>query len=109
MGENTKSQADARTDGAIANSAFEDPRPGLRTRLRYLREEQPAAFTAALKYYEETLLPVVAAEDSDPITEWIEYGCRLGALTAPGKVLAVDQTGRARPYRSPAEPNTLVL
>jgi hypothetical protein len=104
-----KVAAEARTDAAILNGPYEDPRPVLRARLRYLREEQPAAFTAALEYYEETLLPVVAAADSDPLTEWIEYGRRLGDLTARGKTLEIDGSGRARPFRARAPATGLIL
>jgi len=104
-----KAAAEARTDAAIVKGPYEDPRPGLRARLRYLREEQPASFTAALQYYENTLLPVVAAADSDPLTEWIEYGRRLGDLTAPGKTLEIDETGRARPFRLRAPATGLIL
>ncbi len=110
MSENSdKTRADARIDRAVATSDYEDPRPGLRARLRYLREERPAAFTAALKYYEETLLPVVAADDSDPVLEWIHYGRRLGELTAPGKTVVIDVTGRARELAPDTESFGLIL
>ena len=104
-----KARAEARTETAIAESEFEDFRPGYRERLRQLREEKPTAFTEALRYFEDRLLPVVADEASDPLIEWAAYGKRLGELTGSGKTMSIDATGRARPYETGMSPTELVL
>jgi hypothetical protein len=109
MADTEKSRAEARMDAALLESEFGDPRPAYRERLRYLREQQPDAFGAALAYYEETLVPLVAAEDSEPLLAWAEYGRRLAELTGPGKTFAIDASGRARPQRSQAQPDQLML
>jgi hypothetical protein len=109
MGENTKSRAEARMDAALAGSSFEDPRPVYRERLRYLREQQPDAFEAALVYYEETLVPLVASEDCEPLEAWAEYGQRLAKLTGPGKTVWIDASGRAHPLRDQVGPDQLTL
>ena len=103
-----RTRAEARTDEAVAASGFEDPRVALRRRLKLLKDNQPAAFTRALEYYEQDLLPRIA-EGADPLSEWLEYGRQLGDLTSPGRTMSVDAGGRARPYRSVLEEQTLVL
>lgn len=104
-----KARAEARLDAALAQSAFQDPRPACRERLRWLREEQPKAFTTALAYYEETLVPALAGGTDEPLSLWIEYGRRLGELTAAGKTFAIDGSGKARPYRGAQLEQDLIL
>ena len=96
-------------DAALARSTFEDPRPAFRDRLRLFREEQPDAFAAALQYYENVLVPAVAATESEPLSEWVQYGRRLGELSGPGRTMAIDATGRARPHGSDAREGELLL
>jgi hypothetical protein len=104
-----KARAEARLDAALAESAFQDPRPAYRDRLRWLREEQPKAFSTALAYYEETLVPGLVAGTDEPLARWIEYGRHLGELTAPGKTVAIDTSGRARPFRGAHAGDELIL
>ena len=96
-------------DSALADSAFADPRPAFRDRLRLFREEQPQAFAAALEYYETVLVPSVAADDSDPLSAWVQYGRRLGELSGPGRTLAIDGSGRAHPHTGEPRPDDLLL
>ena len=108
MAQDDKTRAENRTETAITESGFEDFRPAFRERLRRLREDKPAAFAAALRYYEDRLLPVVADESSDALSEWVAYGQRLGELTSAGQTLSIDETGRARPYTA-VSPDQLTL
>ncbi len=103
-----RARAESRTDEAVQQSDFEDPRDMLRRRLKLLKDNQPASFARALEYYDNDLVPRVA-EGSDPLEEWLEYGRQLGELTSPGRVLRIDAGGRARPFRSGMESQTLVL
>jgi hypothetical protein len=103
-----KTRAEARTDEAVAASGFEDPRATLRRRLKHLKDNQPAAFTKAIEYYEQDLLPRIA-EGADPLAEWLDYGRQLGDLTSPGRTMSVDESGRAQPFRSGLTQQTLVL
>jgi len=109
MSENDKARADARTDSALADSGFQDPRPVFRERLRLFREDQPAAFTAGLEYYEKTLVPSLASAAADPLLAWIEYGRRLGELSGRGRAVTIGPSGRARPYREELWSDALVL
>ena len=103
-----KTRAEARTDEAVAASGIEDPRGTLRRRLKHLKDNQPDAFTKALDYYEQDLLPRIA-DGADPLAEWLDYGRQLGDLTSPGRTMSVDESGRAQPFRSGLAQQTLVL
>lgn len=104
-----RERADQLLDEAIEAAAARDPREFYRERLRELRERNPEAYGAAVRYFEETLVPDVASEGAEPLTAWMEYGRYLAELTAPGRTVVVDPTGRARPYEVPAPREALVL
>lgn len=89
--------AEEHTDVAFANGPYEDPRGTYRQRLRYLKDADPSAFETARTWYEETLVPSIE-QGSDPVNAWIEYGRRLGELTAPGPTFAIDASGKAREF-----------
>ncbi|HSJ14174.1 MAG TPA: hypothetical protein VK939_07155 [Longimicrobiales bacterium] len=102
-----KSRAEARLIGAASEGGFADPRPALRQRLRELKETRGGAFQEALRHYEEQVVPALA--EADALAAWIEYGAWVAGLSAPGRLLAVDALGTARPYVSPAAAGTLIL
>jgi hypothetical protein len=104
----TRQRADARLEEALARDQLADPRPHFRDRLRLLRERNPAAFEQAIGYFENTLIPHVA-EGGEAAAAWLEYGRRLGELAGGGEIVAVDETGRARPLRGEAEAAALLL
>lgn len=107
--DDARERADARLAAALRESELEDPRDFYRERLKLLRERSPAAFQDALRYYEDELLPSVAAEDSDPVREWFAYGRRLAELTAPGRLVEIDASGRAHAHAPPLDRTRLVL
>ncbi|MGQ0813151.1 MAG: hypothetical protein ACT4O1_01645 [Gemmatimonadota bacterium] len=96
MNDTAKRRAEELTEAAITGAQLEDFRAAYRERLRWLKESQPQSFTKALSHYNDVLVPNVA-EGADPIAEWIDYGTRLGELSGVGKVVRVDETGRAWP------------
>lgn len=102
-----RARADARSDSVLKGSR--DPRDYYRERLRALKAENPDAFRRALAYYEDRLIPAVAAEDSDPRAEWLEYGRVLATLFAAGRTVQIDPTGRASEYARPVPADHLVL
>lgn len=104
-----RERADRRFEQALRETGARDPRDFYRERLRELKEADPGAFRRALAYYEERLTPAVAAEGSDPLAEWLEYGRFLAELAAPGKTVQVDPTGRSRGYAPPVPRDHLVL
>ncbi|HEX2191279.1 MAG TPA: hypothetical protein VHG51_20380 [Longimicrobiaceae bacterium] len=104
-----RERADRRFEEALKTTGARDPREFYRGRLRELRERSPEAFRRALAYFEERLIPAVAAEGSDPMAEWLEYGRFLAGLAAQGKTVQVDPLGRALPYAPPVPGDHLVL
>lgn len=104
-----RERADRRFDEALKATGARDPRDFYRKRLRELREQSPDAFRRALAYFEERLIPAVAADGSDPVAEWLEYGRFLAGLFAEGRTLQVDPTGLALPYSPPVPQDHLVI
>jgi hypothetical protein len=100
--------ADRALEAALAESGARDPREFYRERLRELKRDRPAEYDKAVTYYSETLLPTVAAGEGDPLAAWTEYGRRLAEALTPGRTVAVDRTGRARPFER-ADREQLVL
>lgn len=107
--EPVKDRADRRFERALAESGMRDPRDFYRQRLRELRERDAAAYRRALEHYEGRLLRDVAAEGSDPIALWLEYGRFLAELTAAGATVQIDTTGKSEPYRPPVPRDRLIL
>jgi hypothetical protein len=100
MSSDLRAQAEARLTRAAAELGLADPRPPLRERLKRLREAQPDAFDRAVHHYETAVLPALTVDE--PLTAWLEYGRFLGELTAAGRLLIVERTGRAIPLAVPA-------
>ena len=105
----TRDRADRRFEEALKQTGARDPRDFYRKRLRELREQDAEAFRRALAYFEERLIPSVAAEGSDPVAEWLEYGRYLAGLAARGTTMQVDPMGVALPYAPPVPRDHLVL
>lgn len=104
-----QARADARFEAALAESGARDPREYYRERLRELKGSDEAAYDRAVTYYHETLIPTVASADSDPLAAWREYGRFIAELTAPGRTVEVDASGRSHTYRPPVAPDRMVL
>lgn len=102
-------QADARLEEALALVGARDPREFYRERLRDLKQANPEGYATAVSYYRDTLIPEVASGDAEPLAAWTEYGRRIAEAVAPGRTVAVDTSGLAHPYESPAPGDRLVL
>lgn len=104
-----RARADARFQAALEASGARDPREFYREQLRALRAADRQAYDRALSYYEERLIPAVAAEDSDPLGEWLEYGRLLASLSLPGRTVLIDPSGGAADYARPVPADALAL
>jgi hypothetical protein len=107
--ETTRRQADERFEKALQQRSARDPRGFYRDLLRDLRSHDEAKFRRALAHFEQGLIPVVAREDSDPLAEWLDYGCLLAEFLEPGTPVRIDPGGRSRPYERPVPLEDLVL
>lgn len=104
-----RERADRRFEQALRDAGARDPRDFYRERLKELKERDADAYRRAVAYFEERLTPAVAAEDSDPLSEWMEYGRFLAELTAPGRPVQIDPSGRASAFAPPIPPDHLVV
>lgn len=102
-------RADQRFQEALDRSGARDPREYYRERLRALKADDPQAYRQAVTYYTDTLIPSVASDEGDPLHAWREYGRFIAQLTAPGRTVEVDRSGRAYPYDPPSAADRLVL
>lgn len=102
-----RTTAEQRLTDAAAAAGLQDPRPAYRERLRQLRENDTAAFERAIAHYERNVLPALAA--GEPLAAWAEYGAFLGGLTAAGRLVRVDASGRAEPWQAVPRQLDLVL
>lgn len=109
MADDLRARADARFEQALKQTGARDPRNFFRDMLRDLKAEDADAFRRALRYFEETLIPTVAGEGSDPVGEWLEYGRVLASLMTAGRTVQVHADGRARDYARPVPVDALVL
>ncbi len=109
MAEDLTAEADTRLQAALDSSGARDPREFYRDRLRALKLENASAYSGAVAYYKERLIPDVASGSVEPLVAWAEYGRMLAESLAPGRAVCIDATGRAHPYESPAPLDRLVL
>lgn len=108
MTEDLRNAADRNLTTAAANLGLADPRPAFRERLRILKDNHPDAFASALRHYESGVLPAISG-GGDVLEVWVQYGETIAALTAPGRMVRVDATGRAEKYAAPVQEAALVL
>ncbi len=101
--------ADERLNRAIAESGAHDPRGGCREQLRRLQQQNPERYAEGVAYYGKTLVPSIAGGEAEPLTAWRDYALFIARLAAPGKAVAVDRKGRARPFAAPGAPTDMVL
>jgi hypothetical protein len=104
-----RSLADERFQEALTETGARDPRDFYRERLRALRERNPDGYQRAVHYFEHELVPSVARTESDPVAEWLEYGCLLASLWVDGSAVQIDTSGRSMPYHRPIPSDALVL
>ena len=102
-------KAGARFAEALDATGARDPRDYYRGRLKELKRSNPQGYADAVAYYQEKLIPSIAKGNADPLEAWREYGLVIARLTAPGRAVAVDASGRSRPYEPPGDAGDLVL
>ena len=86
------------TEEALERAGLVDMRPAYRKLLVRLKSSEPAAFQEASRRYREELEPAITGGDVDPLAVWLEYGMWIAGQFADGRTLAIDASGRARPF-----------
>lgn len=109
MDEATRQEADRRFAEALESSGARDPRDFYRKALRELRQVNQGGYEEAVGHFQETLVPSIAGGESEPLWAWREYGCLIARLTAEGRTVAIDETGRSTPFDSDVPLDRLVL
>ncbi|MGD8278371.1 MAG: hypothetical protein PVH00_10115 [Gemmatimonadota bacterium] len=94
MSKDSRRQADERLGAALAGAAAADRRDDFRDRLRRLKRDNAPEFRRMTEHYEQVVLPDLLASP-DPLRVWIEFGVTLGGTAGPGRVAAIDDTGRS--------------
>ena len=105
----SEDRAGALTREALAAAGLADMRPAYRRLLVRLKQESPASFDEASRRYRDELEPAIARGDVSPLSAWLDYGTWLAARFAEGRPLAIDPTGRARPYDPASDPDPGVM
>lgn len=95
MSEDVADRADSLYERELRRRETADLRPACRRLLKRLRQVDEREYDEAVRRYREELLPAVAGGDEDPVEAWNRYGVRLAHRVTPGRLLAVDSTGRA--------------
>lgn len=109
MDEELKEKADERFERALDESGARDPRDYYRRQLRELKARNPEAYREGVRHFEEELLPKVASGDAEPLAAWERFGLRIAELTAEGRAVEIDRTGRSHAYDPPADRERMVL
>jgi len=109
MDEELHDRADQIFEDALGKTGAKDPREFYRKRLREMKAENPDAYTEAVAYYQNELVPSIAEVGDDPLMAWQQFGCRMAELTVTGTPIEIDTTGRRRPYAPPTPADRMVL
>ncbi len=109
MDQELHERADQIFDEALGQTGAKDPREFYRERLREMKTDNPDAYSEAVAYYEEELVPSIAEAGDDPVTAWQRFGCRMAELTVAGSPVEIDTSGRRLPYAPPTPADRMVL
>jgi hypothetical protein len=109
MDQELHDRADQIFEDALGKTGAKDPREFYRKRLREMKAENPDAYTEAVAYYQNELVPSIAEAGDDPLMAWQQFGCRMAELIVTGTPIEIDTTGRRRPYAPPTPADRMVL
>jgi hypothetical protein len=109
MDEAVRKEADRIFAEALERSGARDPRDYYRKALRVLKQANPGAYEKAVSHFQDVLVPSIANGELEPLRAWREYGLLIAEVTASGRTVVIDETGRSRPFASDASLDSLVL
>ena len=97
------------TDEALQEAGLEDPRPAYRRLMVHLKGTDAEAFEEAARRFNETLVPDVADGSVPPLEAWFAYATWLCGRIRPGRVMAIDGSGRATDDAQTLAPGAVLL
>ena len=109
MEKGQREEADRRFDEARERAGARDPRDFYRSTLRELRTVSQEGYEKAVDYFQEVLVPSIASGQAEPLHAWREYGRLIAELSAEGRTVSVDETGRAEAFSPDTPLDRLVL
>ena len=109
MDQAVRDEADRRFAEALERTGARDPRDFYRDALRELRKVTPGGYDQAVTHFQEVLIPGIANGEQEPLRAWRDYGRLIAELTAQGRAVAIDESGRSQPFESDAPLDRLVL
>ncbi|MEE9207551.1 MAG: hypothetical protein V3U67_04120 [Gemmatimonadota bacterium] len=102
-------QASRLTEEALTAAEMADPRPLYRELLRALKATDGERFAEATERFQSAVLPAIAEDGADPVSEWVGYGRWLAARSRAGRFVSVDATGRATDSADSHTPGDVLL
>lgn len=109
VAESLQERSDRILEETLERLGARDPREFYRERLRELKQSDPGGYEKAVRHYRDVLLPSIVEDGVAPLAAWTEYGRALAELSARGRTVSVDASGRSSPYEAPSERDRLVL
>ena len=109
MSEDLTAEADRLLAEALNASGERDPRDYYRNRLMELKGSNPQGYDAAIEYYQNKLIPLIASGEAEPIVAWTEYGRFLAESLTPGQTVSINPSGESHPYEPTTASGNLVL
>lgn len=101
--------ASDRTEAALKSGGYADMRPVYRAILKHLKQKDAVLFDEATARYQETLVPALDDEATDPIAAWVEYGAWLARKLTTGRLTHLDETGLATNGDATPAPGRVLL
>lgn len=98
-----------RIQAALESGSYTDMRPVYRAILKRLKRKDAVLFDEATARYEETLVPSLADEATDPISAWVEYGAWLARKLGTGRLVRLDESGLATNCEAAPAPGQVLL
>ncbi len=93
----------------LARTGARDPRDDYRELLRQIKARSESEYGEAVALWERDVIGPTARGEAEPLGRWLEFGTRLADRVHPGRTVAVDASGRARPLDRPPSWEELVL
>ena len=94
-------------ESALTEHGLEDVQPRYRRLLVDLKGADADAYERAVERYRSDVESVL--DDASVLDAWVAYGAWLAHELAPGKLVWIDENGRARPVEGTVPLGTLLM